>query len=273
MKKIIGLMQGRLTEVQNNRIQQFPFDNWANEFKILNKLGINKIEWLIDEHFKENPLLNKKHHNEIIKQKNKHNINIVSVCCDNFMFNSFFDDKFSFKKLKQLINSCNILNIKQLDIPLLGKNSIKNSIKKNYLIENLNKFYSLLKKKNVVLTFETDLNHKQTLSFVSKLKGNENFGITYDTGNSTFFGYDYKKEINTFGEYIKTVHVKDCTKKDYSVPLGMGHTKFNEILKLLKKKNYNGNFIFQTARKGINSTNEIKGYLKFFKDKLNKYYL
>ena len=104
-------------------------------------------------------------------------------------------------------------------------------------------------------------------------KGKESFGITYDTGNSTFFGYDYKKEINTFGEYIKTVHIKDCTKKNYSVPLGRGHTKFKEVLKLLKIKNYNGNFIFQTARNSTNSTNEIKGYLKFFKDKLNKYYL
>ena len=110
----------------------FPFNNWINELKILNKIGINKIEWLIDENFKENPVLNKKKHKEIIKQKNKYKIDIVSICCDNFMFNSFFDDKFSFKKLKQLINNCNILGIKQLDIPLLGKNSIKSfSIFKN----------------------------------------------------------------------------------------------------------------------------------------------
>ena len=69
MKKIIGLLQDRLTKIKNNRIQQFPFDNWINEFKILNKIGINKIEWLIDEHYKENPILNKKNHKEIIKQK------------------------------------------------------------------------------------------------------------------------------------------------------------------------------------------------------------
>ena len=266
-------MQGRLTKVQNNRIQQFPFDNWMNEFKILNKIGINKIEWLIDEHFKENPVIDKKKHNEILKYKKKVKIDIVSICCDNFMSNSFFDDKFSYKKLKQLINNCNILGIKQIDIPLLGKNSIKNKIKKNYLIVNLNKFYPLLKRKNIILTFETDLNHKQTLSFISKLKSKENFGITYDTGNSTFFGYNYKEEINTFGEYIKNVHIKDCTKKNYSVALGCGHTEFNGILKLLKKINYNGNFIFQTARKNTNETQEIKGYLKFFNNKLNKYYI
>jgi len=273
MKKIIGLMQGRLTKIQNNRIQQFPFKNWINELKILNEIGINKIEWLIDENYKDNPILNKNNHNEIIKQKKKYKIDIVSICCDNFMFNSFFDDKFSFNKLKQLINNCNKLGIKQLDIPLLGKNSIKKRIKKDYLIKNLNKFYPLLKKKDVTLTFETDLNYKQTLAFISKLKSKDNYGITYDTGNSTFFGYDFKKEINTFGEYIKTVHIKDCTKKDYSVPLGKGNTKFNGILKLLKNKNYIGNFIFQTARKSTNDTREIKGYLKFFQNKLNRYYI
>jgi len=138
MKKIIGLMQGRLTKIQNNRIQQFPFKNWINELKILNEIGINKIEWLIDENYKDNPILNKNNHNEIIKQKKKYKIDIVSICCDNFMFNSFFDDKFSFNKLKQLINNCNKLGIKKLDIPLLGKNSIKKRIKKDYLIKNLN---------------------------------------------------------------------------------------------------------------------------------------
>ena len=60
--------------------------------KILNEIGINKIEWLIDEHYKDNPILNKKKHSEIIKQKKKYRIDIVSICCDNFMFNSFFDD-------------------------------------------------------------------------------------------------------------------------------------------------------------------------------------
>lgn len=273
MKKIIGLMQGRLTKMQNNRIQQFPFDNWIYELKVLNKIGINKIEWLIDEYYKENPILNKKNHDKIIKHKKEYKIDIVSICCDNFMFNGFFDDKFAFRKLKQLINICNTLEIKQLDIPLLGKNSIKDKIKMKYLIEKLNKLYPLLKKKNVTLTFETDLNHKQTLSFISKIINKDNFGITYDTGNSTFFGFDYRKEINTFGEYIKAVHIKDCTKKDYSVPLGEGHTKFSGILKLLKKKNYKGNFIFQTARKSSNDTNEIKGYLKFLKNKLIKHYL
>ena len=273
MEKIIGLMQGRLTKIKNNRIQQFPFDNWINELKILNKIGINKIEWLIDEYYKENPILNKKNLNEIIKQTKKYKIEIVSICCDNFMFNNFFNDKFSFSKLKHFVNICSILKIKQIDIPLLKKNSIRNRIKMDYLVEKLNKFYSLLKKKNVTLTFETDLNNKQTLSFISKIKNKDYFGITYDTGNSTFFGYDYKKEINTFGEYIKNVHIKDCTKKDYSVPLGKGHTKFNEILKLLKKKNYNGNFIFQAARNSTNDTSEIKAYLRFFKNKLNKYYL
>ena len=245
----IGIIQGRLTEIQNNRIQQFPLENWINELKISNKIGINKVEWLIDENYKENPLLNRKNFSEIRKQTKKYKINIVAVCCDNFMFNAFFYDKSSFKTLKQLINNCNILNIKQIDIPLLGRNSIKNIIKKNFFIKEISKLSSVLKKKKIVLTFETDLNHKQTLNFLNKLKNKENFGITYDTGNSTFFGYDCKKDINTYGEHIKNVHIKDCTQKDYSVPLGKGHTKFDEILELLKKKKYNGNFIFQTARK------------------------
>ena len=57
------------------------------------------------------------------------------------------------------------------------------------------------------------------------------------------------------------------------MPLGLGHTKFNQILKLLKKKNYQGDFIFQAARKNKNCENEILNYKIFFKNKLVKFFL
>ena len=51
-------MQGRLSPIINNQIQSFPFGYWQDEFKMLPTLGLNKIEWTLDQYlFDMNPLL------------------------------------------------------------------------------------------------------------------------------------------------------------------------------------------------------------------------
>ena len=44
----IGFMQGRLSPIERNRIQSFPFEFWENEIKIASKNDFNIIEWTID---------------------------------------------------------------------------------------------------------------------------------------------------------------------------------------------------------------------------------
>ena len=58
-KPNIGFIQGRLSPITNNRIQQFPWNSWQNEFSIASKNDINLIEWTIDTFkFHLNPLIN-----------------------------------------------------------------------------------------------------------------------------------------------------------------------------------------------------------------------
>ena len=33
----IGFMQGRLSDIKDQKIQQFPYDNWSNEFYLAKK--------------------------------------------------------------------------------------------------------------------------------------------------------------------------------------------------------------------------------------------
>ena len=44
----IGFMQGRLTELYENKIQSFPWNNWEKEFELANKNGLKIMEWTID---------------------------------------------------------------------------------------------------------------------------------------------------------------------------------------------------------------------------------
>ena len=45
---IIGIMQGRLSRPQNDKIQSFPVDNWEKEFELAAEIGYVCIEWIID---------------------------------------------------------------------------------------------------------------------------------------------------------------------------------------------------------------------------------
>ena len=45
----IGFIQGRLSPIINNKIQVFPVENWEKEFSEAKIIGLDMIEWTIDE--------------------------------------------------------------------------------------------------------------------------------------------------------------------------------------------------------------------------------
>ena len=44
----LGIMQGRLTRTLGRGIQFFPFEEWKEEFKAAQEIGIDEIEWIFD---------------------------------------------------------------------------------------------------------------------------------------------------------------------------------------------------------------------------------
>ena len=57
--KNLGFMQGRLVPQEKGQIQSFPWNNWKDEFKISNKIGLNLMEWTLDyKRFYMNPINN-----------------------------------------------------------------------------------------------------------------------------------------------------------------------------------------------------------------------
>ena len=61
MTNNIGFMQGRLSPIIDGKIQSFPWGNWESEIVDAIDLGINIMEWTLDQNnLYENPLMNKK---------------------------------------------------------------------------------------------------------------------------------------------------------------------------------------------------------------------
>ena len=77
-------------------------------------------------------------------------------------------------------------------------------------------------------------------------------------------GFDYNSEFKNYGKYIYNIHIKDRVKNGKSVRLGKGNANFIDLYKNLRKINYNGNLILQTARSKINKElEEVKKILRF----------
>ena len=97
----IGVMQGRLTPMIDNKIQSFPKKNWAKEFRLAKKLNLKYIEWTLD--YKDiflNPIFVKSEIKKISFLKKKYSIKIISLTGDCFMQKPFWKVKKSIKLIE-----------------------------------------------------------------------------------------------------------------------------------------------------------------------------
>ena len=270
-------MQGRLSKPINGKIQSFPKDSWENEFYLAKDIGFQLIEWVLGESLKDNPIMNKKHFSKIQMIKNKTGIDINSICCDYFMKNSLSRNSDSFKEENLeafyflIEESCPQNNIKIIDLPLVGKASLK----KKQIAEDYKTLLLKLEKKilanGLVIAIETDLGPNELNDFLKSFN-KKAITVNYDMGNSAFWKFNTQQEFLSYGQLISNVHVKDCTPSDYTVQLGDGNVNFSEVFSLLKKNNYKKDFILQGAR-GNDDVQTAKRQLEFTKKYISKYFL
>ena len=207
----IGVMQGRLSNMVNNKIQSFPWDNWEKEFEICQEINIKKIEWTLDyDELYQNPLMNKVGQKRINYLCKKYNIEIPSLTGDCFMQVPFWKEENHKNKqlisdLKNIIHSCKEAKISMIVIPLVDNGKIQNDLEEKYLIQELNKLKDLLREKKVKILFESDYEPNRLKNFINKFDLNY-FGINYDTGNSASMGFDPLIELKTYGE-LATVSI------------------------------------------------------------------
>lgn len=267
--KRLGIIQGRIVARESKKYQSFPFNKWHHELKLLKKLNLNIIEWVVCAYNKKNPILSDKGIKKILSAKNKLKLKINSITVDYFMYYPFFKKKNFFlrqkifENLKRIILNSNQIGVKFIILPILEESSINNEIEEKVLIQNLNKFIPILKINKQKILFETDMK-PECVSYFLKNFDIKFFGINYDAGNSAGLNYSLTKEKKYF-KYVENVHIKDKIKNGKTVRLGYGNANFKLLLKYLKDENYKGNFILQTARSKKNQMNEIKKNLNYIK--------
>jgi sugar phosphate isomerase/epimerase len=271
----IGIMQGRLSPMNNGKIQTFPANTWKDEFVIAKEIGYELIEWVFDlTDIEKNPLLTKTGRSQINQQKKDFNIEIPSICCDYFIEFPFHTDSLDQRiqaqgMLIELIRISPEIGAKYLEIPLIGKSSIKDSLAAEITLNFFESIEPLLNENDVYLLLETDIMPTELNYLLERIKSNR-IQLNYDTGNSAFWGFDAEYELSHYGNRIGNIHIKDCTPKDYSVMLGTGNVDFDLTFKMLKDLKYEGDFILQAAR-GDDDISLAKTYFKFTKSYIDKY--
>tara|TARA_B000000565_G_C23762325_1_gene368864 strand:- start:16 stop:855 length:840 start_codon:yes stop_codon:yes gene_type:complete len=263
----IGFIQGRLSPIINNKIQVFPVENWEKEFSEAKIIGLDMIEWTIDEEtFVDNPLMYSEGRKKIKEVSKINNIKIPSLTCDYVMQKPFWkmNESESVKAKENfinIVNACYDLNIEIIVVPIVDNGRLENTNHKDNIINFFNRFREKLEKLNCKIAFESDMKPSELLKFIKNFDAN--FGVNYDTGNSASLGYDPSEEISVYGHRIINVHIKDRKLGGSTVPLGSGNCSFDNVFRNLNMASYNKNYILQTARDFDGNHSKV---LKEYKD-------
>jgi L-ribulose-5-phosphate 3-epimerase len=271
----LGIMQGRLSPVVDGQIQYFPVDTWEKEFALAAECGFEIMEWVLDAlYVNSNPLLQKKGRERIMACIEKYAIEVPSVCCDYFvdypLSSNEWETRINAKgMLVELIDVCPEIGIKLIELPLIGRSSIKDKAQQESTLSFLFSLNDILEKKDMFLLLETDL-QPADVKRITDLFPSNRIQINYDTGNSAYWGFDTEYELLNYGEHIGNIHIKDCTPEKYSVNLGEGNVDFDLAFQLFKKMGYKGDFILQAVR-GKDDVGIAKTFKEFTEQYLNKY--
>jgi hexulose-6-phosphate isomerase len=249
----IGFMQGRLSPMENGKIQSFPWQHWPDEFPLAEACGFSLMEWTLDrERLWENPLMSVHGREEIRQLCERHGIEILSLTGDCFMQAPFWKSNGSQRTalldaLTRVLESSIELGISYVVVPLVDNGCLENEQQVDDLYRGLETLHTLMRDGNIQIVFESDFPPKQLQKFIASFDETL-FGINYDIGNSAALGYDPSEEIAAYSSRILNVHVKDRLLGGTTVPLGQGHADLPRVFQLLKEAGYGGQYILQTAR-------------------------
>lgn len=249
----VGFMQGRLSDVIDGVIQEFPRESWEDEFQIADEIDIHTMEWTLDQKdLQRNPLLTEDGRKRILHLCDKHALFIPSLTGDCFMQFPFWKAEGALQAelvadFVAIIKACGILEIGIIVIPLVDNGRLDTLEQEDVLVSILDKHTSVLRESGVRVAFESDFSPQELRRFIDRLDPGS-FGINYDIGNSAALGFIPKQEFFYYGDRIINVHVKDRPLGSTTVPLGDGDADFESVFDHLAKSNYTGNYILQTAR-------------------------
>jgi L-ribulose-5-phosphate 3-epimerase len=272
----IGMMQGRLSPPTDGKFQSFPKYTWEEEFRLAKEAGLYSIEWIFEaDEWEKNPISSDNgiaSINALIKETG---VKVESVCADYFMDIPYFtanetERKTLREKLVWLVFQAKKIGVENIDLPFVDASKVNHKDQFPLIKEFVSPALKSAEKTGITIALETNLNppdFSELLLYFDHpyLKAN------YDTGNSSGIGYDCNKELSSYGNSIKTVHIKDRILNGGTKPLGTGSANFDVFFSKLSTLEYNGPIILQAAREEESEVETAIKNRELVEDYLNKY--
>ncbi len=249
----IGVMQGRLLPKYKGRYQAHPVGYWFEEFALAKEIKLDCIEFILDwDEVNKNPLVKKGGLDLIDSVVNNTGVEVNTVCADFLMDVPIHSDDYEVARHSQnllfiLLRNASLIGVTDIIIPCVDQSSIVNKRVENRFVEMLLPVVELAEQKKMNLSLETDLN---PLSYSKLLKRFHSSRVTvnYDIGNSASLGFDPREELDTYGDKITDIHIKDRILGGGPVILGNGNADFDVFFNKLKEFQYHGPYIMQAYR-------------------------
>jgi len=249
----IGVIQGRLLPKYQGRYQAHPVGYWQKEFEIVNKIGLDCIEFILDYNEVElNPLFKNGGIEEIIAVCNKTGLAIKTICADYFMQAPLHaTDRYvaeqSFLVLNRLLETSTKLGVTDIIIPCVDQSTLDGKEAMDRFVNQVSRVIPIIENKEINLSLETDLAPEPFIELLDKLDSTR-ITVNYDIGNSAALGYNIIEELDAYGDRITDIHIKDRVLGGGPVILGQGSADFGLFFNKLKEFDYKGPFIMQAYR-------------------------
>lgn len=246
----IGVMQGRLSPRPADKLQEFPWHGYREEFDKAARLGVHSIEWIFEApRFAENPLWTEAGREEIRELVAQSGVRVQSVCADYFMVHRLAGEGSlalaeNRDVLADLIVAAHAVGADRILIPLLETSAVDTPELQREVVVSLKSAVPIAERYGVTLGLEMEIPGGEYLKLVQSV-GSPRVRAYYDTGNSTAQGADIAQDILPLLPVLHAVHVKDRVRGGGSKPLGTGDTNFQAFFPALLRAGFRGDFVLQ----------------------------
>jgi len=261
----LGIVQGRLIQSPQGKLQWFPQEDWQAEFYIAASLGLENIELIAERiHNENNPIWSEKGVEKLLALSKRTGVKIHTLCNDHIIDYSLIDIPEVLKQNLTLINRGKVLKCNKYVLPFFENSELNMENYKSY-IQPLTIIADKCREAGMIVCIETILDAKD-LIFVMEKINNSNIKAVFDTGNRVAFGHNLHDDIVLLGDRIEHVHIKDKNKENENVVLGTGLVNFSSVFEALKKINFQKSYTFETNRgnNAIRTAGYNKEVAKYF---------
>jgi hexulose-6-phosphate isomerase len=270
----ISIMQGRLSPPQGPRVQFFPQD-WKAEFSLAKDIGFSGLTWFLDRDIPDmNPVQDIWEDPQTLAgiDEARKTLPIHSIDCGRtFLFGPELPQ--TRKDFAALLPAlAGRLRSRVVVVPMLIEYAPRSHADKKEAQEVLRELISIAEPLDLRFGLETDMPANELAEYVDSFDSTR-IGVCYDLGSAVTLGFDVVKEIESLGNRIIEVHLKDHKKTDVlgvhrSARLGQGDVDFAACFGALRNVDYRGGYTLQAFR-GEEYLEDAGSQLQFVRQQLH----